>query len=173
MCQRVMIAIALAAQPAVLLADEPTTALDVTIQAQILRLMKKLRSELGMSLIWISHDLGVVARLADRVIVMYAGRIVEEAAIQEFYTAPRHPYSKGLLASLPRFGDDVSRPLKPIPGQPPNLALGATGCAFAPRCSLAQERCRVEAPPLVALESSPRERVACWRADEQGAGDGY
>jgi oligopeptide transport system ATP-binding protein len=171
MRQRVMIAMALSCNPVLLIADEPTTALDVTIQAQILRLMKKLRGELGMSMIWISHDLGVVARIADRVIVMYAGRIVEEAGVQAFYTAPRHPYSKGLLASLPRFDDDVSRPLKPIPGQPPNLASRRNGCAFAPRCSLAQDRCRSDTPPLVALGADTRQRVACWRADEVGAGD--
>jgi oligopeptide transport system ATP-binding protein len=173
MRQRVMIAIALSCNPLLLIADEPTTALDVTIQAQILRLMKQLRSALGMSIIWISHDLGVVARIADRVIVMYAGRIVEEAGVQAFYTAPRHPYSKGLLASLPRFDDDVSKPLKPIPGQPPNLASRRGGCAFAPRCSLAQDRCRSDAPPLVASGMDSRQRIACWRADEIGAGDAH
>jgi oligopeptide transport system ATP-binding protein len=168
MRQRVMIAMALSCSPALLVADEPTTALDVTIQAQILRLMKQLRAELDMSLIWISHDLGVVAKLADRVIVMYAGRIVEEADVHTFYRSPRHPYSKGLLDSLPRFDDEVLRPLRPIPGQPPNLAHRSPGCAFAPRCSIVQERCRAEAPPLVVAGADARMRVACWRADEAG-----
>jgi oligopeptide transport system ATP-binding protein len=169
MRQRAMIAMALSCDPALLIADEPTTALDVTIQAQIIRLMKRLRAEFGMSLIWITHDLGVVAKLADRVIVMYAGGIVEEAGVRAFYAAPRHPYSMGLLASLPKLDGDADQVLKPIPGQPPDLARLQPGCAFAPRCGFVVERCRRETPPLRPSGFDPRARVACWRADEIGA----
>jgi oligopeptide transport system ATP-binding protein len=168
MRQRAMIAMALSCDPALLIADEPTTALDVTIQAQIIRLMKRLKTELGMSLIWITHDLGVVARLADRVLVMYAGRIVEEAAVRSFYAAPRHPYSRGLLGSLPDLDADIDRTLQPIPGQPPDLSRLGDGCAFAPRCAFAVDRCLREIPPLVGSAKDPRMRVACWRADEIG-----
>jgi oligopeptide/dipeptide ABC transporter ATP-binding protein len=168
MRQRAMIAMALSCNPELLIADEPTTALDVTIQAQIIRLVKRLRAELGMSMIWISHDLGVVARLADRVIVMYAGRIVEEAPVRAFYAAPRHPYSMGLLASLPKLDGSPDERLQPIPGQPPDLARLKPGCSFAPRCAFVRERCLVEAPPLTPTGADARSRVACWRADEIG-----
>ena len=166
MRQRVMIAMALACRPSLLIADEPTTALDVTIQAQILRLVKRLKQKLGMSVIWITHDLGVVARLAERVVVMYAGTIVEDAPVASFYVRPRHPYSIGLLASLPRLDADTSQKLHAIGGQPPSLTRLPPGCPFAPRCSFAVDKCRTEAPPLEALNDNGRDRVACWRKDE-------
>lgn len=167
MRQRAMIAMALAARPSLLIADEPTTALDVTVQAQLLRLVKRLRAELGMSVVWITHDLGVVARLAERVVVMYAGRVVEEASVRTFYRRPCHPYSRGLLESLPRPG--IAEALVPIGGQPPDLLRLGKGCAFAPRCTMALARCTQEAPPLAASGDDPRDRVACWRAGEPEA----
>ena len=153
MRQRVMIAMALACQPQLIIADEPTTALDVTVQAQILALLKELTREANSAMILITHDLGVVARYADRVAVMYGGRIVETAPARELYKRPRHPYTRGLMASVPRLDGDTERPLVPIEGQPPDLASLPPGCAFAPRCRDATERCRVERPPLV--ESAP------------------
>jgi len=143
MRQRVMIAIALAAGPRLLIADEPTTALDMTIQAQILDLLRELKGELGMSIILITHDLGVVADIADEVAVMYAGKIVEYAPIRELLERPRHPYTRGLLASLPSFRDNLTKPRLPtIPGVVPDLRSLPTGCAFAPRCAYAQDVCR-------------------------------
>lgn len=159
MRQRVMIAIALACEPKVLIADEPTTALDVTIQAQILELVKKLRQELGMSIIWITHDLGVVAGIADRVIVMYAGLIVECAAVDDLYSTPRHPYTRALLETLPR-ADTARDRLKSISGQPPNLTAFPMSCPFAPRCPHVFDRCRSERPPLMPV--SEGHEVACW-----------
>ncbi|MFT6375964.1 MAG: oligopeptide transport system ATP-binding protein, partial [bacterium] len=140
MRQRVMIAMALACKPALLLADEPTTALDVTIQAQILELMQELAREEGTAVILVTHDLGVVAGIADKVAVMYGGRIVERASVFDLYANPQHPYTQGLLASVPRL--DSRGALTPIPGSPPNLANLPTGCTFHPRCSLANEQCQ-------------------------------
>ncbi|MFT4990475.1 MAG: oligopeptide/dipeptide ABC transporter ATP-binding protein, partial [Acidimicrobiales bacterium] len=140
MRQRVMIAIALACSPEVIIADEPTTALDVTIQAQIIAIVKDLRERLGTAVVWITHDLGVVAGLADRVLVMYGGRIVEEAPVRDLYATPMHPYTVGLLASLPRL-DQKGQELISIPGQPPSLYAEPTGCSFAPRCAHAFDRC--------------------------------
>jgi oligopeptide transport system ATP-binding protein len=149
MRQRVMIAMALACQPRLIIADEPTTALDVTVQAQILDLLKELTRETGSSLLLITHDLGVVARYADRVAVMYGGRIVETAPAVELYKRPRHPYTVGLMASIPRLDSDAGRPLMPIDGQPPDLAHLPPGCAFSPRCRVAIDPCRTSRPPLV------------------------
>ena len=146
MRQRVMIAMALACNPQILIADEPTTALDVTIQAQIVDLVKRLRDEIGMSIIWITHDLGVVARLAQRVIVMYAGFIIEEAPVRELYASPTHPYTLGLLGSLPRVDADQRQRLTAIRGVPPLLYHKPVGCPFAVRCNYAFERCK-ENPP--------------------------
>ena len=149
MRQRVMIAMALACQPRLIIADEPTTALDVTVQAQILDLLKELTRETGSSLLLITHDLGIVARYADRVAVMYGGRIVETAPAIELYKRPRHPYTLGLMASIPRLDSDAGRPLVPIEGQPPDLAQLPAGCAFSPRCRIATDPCRMSRPPLL------------------------
>jgi oligopeptide transport system ATP-binding protein len=160
MRQRAMIAMALACNPSLLIADEPTTALDVTIQAQIVDLMIHLRQQEKLSLIWITHDLGVVAGLAERVIVMYAGYIVEEAKVDELYDNPRHPYTLALLAALPRVDKRRTHRLKSITGAPPNLLVKPHGCPFAPRCDYTIERCRVDNPILI--ERSPGHQVACW-----------
>ena len=152
MRQRAMIAMAIANDPDLLIADEPTTALDVTIQAQVLALLKKAQAETGAATILITHDLGVVAEMADRVVVMYAGRIAETAGVRELFARPRHPYTMGLLASLPRMDTDVDE-LDPIPGNPPNLADPPAGCPFHPRCPLARDRCRTERPPLEPVAS--------------------
>jgi len=148
MRQRVMIAMAIACQPALIIADEPTTALDVTVQAQILDLLKTLLRETGAAMILITHDLGVVARVADRVAVMYAGRIVESAPTRELLAAPRHPYTRALLASSVGPGAGAKTRLETIEGQPPDLARLAGGCAFAPRCPLVQTICHGAPPPL-------------------------
>lgn len=148
MRQRGMIAMALACEPKLIIADEPTTALDVTVQAQILDLLKDLASNSNTALILITHDLGVVARYADRVAVMYGGRIIETAPARELYARPRHPYTRGLMASVPRIDGDASRPLVPIDGQPPDLAALPVGCAFMPRCQQATEQCRTTRPAL-------------------------
>ncbi|MEI2689991.1 MAG: ABC transporter ATP-binding protein [Anaerolineae bacterium] len=160
MRQRVMIAMGLSCNPQLLIADEPTTALDVTIQAQIVDLVKKLRDELGMAIIWITHDLGVVAGLADRMIVMYAGFIVEEAAVKELYANPRHPYTLGLLGSLPRLDEDRPTRLRSIEGLPPDLIDLPRGCPFYARCGWRIERCLEENPPLEFVAA--RHRAACW-----------
>ena len=160
MRQRVMIAMALACNPTLLIADEPTTALDVTIQAQIVELVKRLRQQMGMAIIWITHDLGVVAGLADRVIVMYAGFIVEEADVDTIYEEPRHPYTMALLAALPRVDRRRDRRLKSIPGAPPNLLVEPHGCPFAARCEMVIDRCRSDNPQLEPI--SPRLQIACW-----------
>ena len=160
MRQRVMIAIALACNPRVLIADEPTTALDVTIQAQILELMKRLRRESGMAIVWITHDLGVMAGLADRVMVMYGGLVVERASVARLYRDPRHPYTRGLLATLPRLDGTRAERLESIPGQPPNLDRAPSACPFAPRCSHAFDRCRQENPPLEVVADG--HEAACW-----------
>lgn len=158
MRQRVMIAIALACSPEIIIADEPTTALDVTIQAQIIEQVRKLQDELGTAVVWITHDLAVVAGLADRVIVMYGGRIVEEAKVDVLYANPQHPYTRGLLGSLPRL-DQKGHELTSIEGQPPNLLTKPVGCSFAPRCEFAIDKCRTEQPPTYELAIG--HHVAC------------
>ena len=167
MRQRAMIAMALACRPALLIADEPTTALDVTIQAQILALILDLQKELGMGLVLITHDLGVVAQTAQRVIVMYAGKKVEEADVETLFAHPLHPYTRGLMASIPTVpspGAKASARLVEIPGMVPSLTNLPKGCAFAPRCELAIQRCREEYPPLQAWGAD--HLAACWRAAE-------
>jgi oligopeptide/dipeptide ABC transporter ATP-binding protein len=149
MRQRVMIAMALACRPQLIIADEPTTALDVTIQAQILELLARLRKELGMALLLITHDLGVVAETCDEVVVMYAGRVVERASAAQIFSQPRHPYTAGLLRSVPAFGTGGQRRLQEIPGLVPRLDELPPGCRFAERCSQAQDRCKKEEPSLV------------------------
>ena len=160
MRQRVMIAMALSCSPQILIADEPTTALDVTIQAQITDLVKRLRDELGMAIIWITHDLGVVASLAQRVLVMYGGFIIEEAPVKELYASPEHPYTIGLLGSLPRVDEKERTKLFSIEGQPPVLYQKPEACPFAPRCKWALEHCWKENPPLLVV--GPEHRAACW-----------
>jgi peptide/nickel transport system ATP-binding protein len=164
MRQRVMIAMALACDPALVLADEPTTALDVTIQAQILDLLHGLRERLGTAILLITHDLGVVAEIADRVLVMYAGRIVEAARVAELLAAPRHPYTRGLLGARPSLAAALEggsrRPLAAMPGTVPRTAAATPGCAFADRCPLVMPRCRTERPPLLA--DAGGHATACW-----------
>jgi len=160
MRQRVMIAMALSCSPQILIADEPTTALDVTIQAQIVELVKRLRDELGMAIIWITHDLGVVAGLAQRVMVMYGGYIIEEAPVRELYANPTHPYTLGLLGSLPRVNELTREKLYSIEGQPPVLFQKPTACPFAPRCKWVVEHCWQENPPLMTV--GPEHTAACW-----------
>jgi len=164
MRQRIMIAMALSCNPALILADEPTTALDVTIQAQILELMKSLSRRLGIAVLMITHNLGVVARYADRVNVMYAGKIVERATAREVYANPRHPYTLGLLRSVPRLDEPRRSKLQPIPGQPPDLSRLPGGCSFAPRCGYAIDRCLAEEPPLDAVAAG--HLSACWLASD-------
>ena len=163
MRQRIMIAMALACNPQLILADEPTTALDVTIQAQILELMRNLSRELGVAMLIITHNLGVVARYADRVNVMYAGRIIEQASAAELYAHPRHPYTLGLLHSVPRLDEPRRARLDPIEGQPPDLTRLPPGCAFQPRCKYRMERCG-EMPPLAPLDDAGH-HAACWEAE--------
>lgn len=162
MRQRVMIAMALALEPEVLIADEPTTALDVTVQAQIMRLLKEMQERSGMGLVLITHDLGVVAEVADRVCVMYAGRAVEQAPVRDIYVSPAHPYTLGLMQSIPRT-TGTREALEPIEGQPPNLREIPDGCEFQPRCPFATDKCRTERPQLV--EVAPGRQSAChyWR----------
>ncbi len=171
MRQRVMIAMALACNPRLLIADEPTTALDVTIQAQILDLMRGLKQKTGAAIVLITHDLGVVAEMAQRVVVMYAGRKVEEAPVDELFARPRHPYTEGLLKSIPRLDHaqaaDRQR-LAEIPGMVPSLKEEMVGCVFAPRCGYATERCRREYPPLE--EKVPAHFAACWESDRLRGG---
>jgi oligopeptide transport system ATP-binding protein len=160
MRQRVMIAMALSCNPSLLIADEPTTALDVTIQAQIIELVLRLREHLHMTIIWITHDLGVVAGMADRVLVMYAGFIVEEALVDDLYENPYHPYTLALLGALPRVDRRRDRRLNSIPGAPPNLLVEPHSCPFAPRCTHVIDKCRLENPPLV--EVTANHKAACW-----------
>jgi peptide/nickel transport system ATP-binding protein len=170
MRQRVMIAMALACNPKLLIADEPTTALDVTIQAQILRLMLDLKRRVGAAIILITHDLGVVAEVAERVMVMYAGRKVEEAPVAELFRSPRHPYTQGLLGALPKLGASLSgasKRLAEIPGQVPSLKQRIEGCVFAGRCALATDLCREVAPGLE--EKAPRHIAACHYALKEAA----
>jgi oligopeptide/dipeptide ABC transporter ATP-binding protein len=166
MCQRAMIAMALCCEPRLLIADEPTTALDVTIQAQILDLLRRLQRELGMAMLFITHDLGVVAELADRVAVMYAGKVVEEAAVAELFAHPLHPYTRGLLACIPRPGAPGRLPT--IEGMVPHPADLPAGCRFHTRCALAQDRCRQAEPPLTGEAGHP---AACFFAGTHREGD--
>jgi peptide/nickel transport system ATP-binding protein len=163
MAQRVMIAMALVCHPKVLIADEPTTALDVTIQAQILDLLTRLQDELGMAVLLITHDFGVVAETTDRVAVMYAGQIVETAATPDLFRQPIHPYTEALMASLPRI-DRAEGRLRAIPGQVPPATQWPGGCRFHPRCAHAWDRCRVDAPPL--LPVTPDHQARCWLVEE-------
>ena len=166
MRQRIMIAMALACDPEILIADEPTTALDVTIQAQILNLMRELRDRTGAAIILITHDLGVVAEMAQRVVVMYAGRKVEEASVIDLFEKPMHPYTLGLLNSMPRLDEAASKRLVEIPGMVPSMRTEIVGCAFAPRCSSASERCTQETP---VLKNQGKEHwVACWNPVVEG-----
>ncbi|QEY35558.1 ABC transporter ATP-binding protein [Caproiciproducens galactitolivorans] len=165
MSQRVMIAMAMSCYPELLIADEPTTALDVTIQAQILDLMRELNQKNGMSILLITHDLGVVAEMCSRVIVMYAGRIVEQADVETLFAHPRNPYTQGLLASLPRLGQHVDM-LPSIPGTVPDLANMPAGCKFAPRCKYAMDICTKEEPKLVDMEK-PGCKCRCWLVEQQ------
>lgn len=160
MRQRVMIAMSLSCNPEILIADEPTTALDVTIQAQIVELVKRLRDEIGMSIIWITHDLGVVANIAQRVAVMYGGFIIEEAPVKELFANPNHPYTLGLLGSLPKLNETERTRLYSIEGMPPVLYQKPQSCPFAPRCSWVQERCWNENPLLETINDN--HHVACW-----------
>ena len=160
MRQRAMIAMSLACEPELIFADEPTTALDVTVQAQVLDLLKNLTRETGAALVLITHDLGVVARYADRVNVMYAGRIVESGSARQIYNSPKHPYTVGLMKSVPQLDGEVKEALTPIEGQPPDLADLPVGCAFQDRCTYAVEQCLRERPELV--ESVDNHMAACW-----------
>jgi oligopeptide/dipeptide ABC transporter ATP-binding protein len=162
MRQRMMIAMALACGPSLILADEPTTALDVTIQAQILELMRGLSRQLGVAMLIITHNLGVVARYADRVNVMYAGRIIERASARELYANPRHPYTLGLLRSVPRLDEPLRERLVPIEGQPPDLTRLPAGCAFTPRCAFRVGRCGEHTPAL--NDVAPGHAAACWES---------
>ncbi len=167
MRQRVMIAMALSCNPDVLIADEPTTALDVTIQAQILELLKRLQEELGMAVLMITHDLGVIAEVADRVAVMYAGKIVESARVEDIFDQPGHPYTQGLLASIPKLDEETER-LTVIPGTVPDATRFPSGCRFAPRCSRAEAVCEEAEPPLLTIDGEDSEEghtVACWFAE--------
>jgi oligopeptide/dipeptide ABC transporter ATP-binding protein len=163
MCQRVVIAMAIACSPSVLIADEPTTALDVTVQAQVLALLKKLQADAGMAMIFITHDLGVVAETADRVVVMYAGRKVEEATVDDLFEAPLHPYTVGLIGATPTPGAERAERLADIPGMVPPLNALPQGCAFAPRCKRVMERCLGERPAL--RETAPGRLVACFAVE--------
>ena len=170
MRQRVLIAMALSCSPELLIADEPTTALDVTVQDQVLDLMRRLKREIGMAIIWISHDLGTIAGLADRVLIMYAGRVMEEAPVRDLYRSPRHPYTRALLRSIPRLDGGRSAELHAIEGMPPDLVAYPKGCPFHARCPLVADHCREWRPGLETI--APRHRVACWRHDAPDVRDG-
>ncbi len=167
MRQRAMIAMAISCRPRLLIADEPTTALDVTIQAQILELMLRLQSEMGMSILLVTHDLGVVARVADRVVVMYAGRVVESGPVDPIFDAPQMPYTRGLLASVPRLNSEDDLPLEPIPGSPPSASREIAGCSFAPRCTHAFDACADCIPAQVSC--GPDHEAACLLAGRLGS----
>ncbi len=170
MRQRIMIAMALALEPDLIIADEPTTALDVTVQAQVMELLADLQREYNMGLILITHDLGVVADVADKIAVMYAGRIVETAPVKQLYAAPAHPYTRGLLDSIPRL-DRKGQELYAIKGLPPNMAQVPQGCAFHPRCPMAQDVCRTELPPLAEVGAGRGSACHFWKEtlDEHAA----
>ena len=170
MRQRVMIAMALACHPELLIADEPTTALDVSIQDQILKLMRSLQREMGMSIMFITHDLGVVAELCDRVAVMYGGLIMEEADIVDIFKQPMHPYTMGLMASIPAMNQDKSRMLRSIPGSPPDMIHPPKGCPFSPRCPYAMRICADERPPYV--NCGENRRSMCWLLDPEAPAEG-
>ena len=163
MRQRIVGAIAISCEPRILIADEPTTSLDVTIQAQYLKLLRDLQREHGLALIFITHNLGIVARMCDTVAVMYAGRVIESGPVRRIFNAPAHPYTQALIESIPRLGAGPTR-LTAIDGQPPDLAVLPAGCSFQPRCTRAIERCRHEAPP--AIEVAPGHPARCWLADQ-------
>jgi oligopeptide/dipeptide ABC transporter ATP-binding protein len=165
--QRVMIAMALSCSPSLLIADEPTTALDVTIQAQIVDLIQGLQRKLGMAVIWISHNLGLIAGVVDKVLVMYGGHVVEQAPVDELFERPRHPYTRGLLNAIPKLEGRHEGRLVPIEGKPPDLRRAPGACPFAPRCAFAVERCRESLPPLEVFR--PGQTARCWRADELAA----
>ena len=169
MRQRVMIAMALSCDPKLLIADEPTTALDVTIQAQIVELLKELKDKLGMAIIFITHDLGVVSEICDKIIVMYAGKIVEEGTSRQIFYQRCHPYTEGLLASVPKLDSDVNEKLKPIKGNPPDMSCVKPGCAFAPRCSCAMQICVKEEPPQYELDDT--HVVSCWQTIKKALQD--
>lgn len=164
MRQRVMIAIALACRPALLIADEPTTALDVTIQDQILTLLHSLQDEMQMSILFISHDLGVIAEICSRIMVMYGGMVMETAGTRDVFARPSHPYTMGLLESIPSIVQNKNRPLLPIPGSPPDASNPPSGCPFHPRCRYARQICTLQTPPLYEVSESHRSR--CWLLDE-------
>jgi oligopeptide transport system ATP-binding protein len=164
MRQRVTIAMALAADPRLLIADEPTTALDVTVQAEIVSVIQRLQRERGLTVIWVTHDLALLARIANRVLVMYAGRVVEDAPVTKLFAAPKHPYARSLLGSIRQEGPGRDRP-RPVPSLA-SADAGAVGCPFAPRCADATEHCRAHAPPLTSLGEDVK--VACWALDEHG-----
>jgi len=166
MRQRAMIAMAMSLNPKLLIADEPTTALDVTVQAQVLQVMRRLQEEFGTAIILITHDLGVVAEVADDVVVMYAGSTMEKADRYETFGAPHHPYTEGLLQSLPAYGGERER-LRPIPGQPPSLINLPGGCPFHPRCPYVMDRCRAEMPPPFEVGGNPAHTSACWLSRDQ------
>ncbi len=166
MKQRVVGAIALACEPRLLIADEPTTALDVTIQLQYLTLLKDVQARMGLAMLFITHDFGIVARICDRVAVMYAGRIIESGPVRPLFKSPRHPYTGALMASVPRMEARVER-LPSIEGQPPALHRLPPGCRFAPRCSYVEDRCRREYPPMFAI--GPTHEAACWRAESSNS----
>jgi oligopeptide/dipeptide ABC transporter ATP-binding protein len=168
MRQRVMIAMGLSCNPKILIADEPTTALDVTVQAQILDLIRDLRKDFGTAIVWISHDLGVVAGLAERVLVMYAGFIVEDAPVDQLYANPKHPYTEGLLASLPTIEDDSKKRLDSIKGLPPYMNRLPQGCPFAPRCKYAMDICYQKSPQLTYRNQEKTHMAACWLDDLAG-----
>ena len=168
MCQRVMIAMAMSCEPKLLIADEPTTALDVTIQAQILALMEDIRNRRNTGILLITHDLGVVAETCSRVIVMYAGNIVEEAPVKELFANPQHPYTEGLIASVPRLGKRLHR-LPSIPGSVPDLSVMPEGCRFAPRCKYAQDSCKQKLPELQTVAEGHRCACPFYRNAREGA----
>ncbi|CAM4424114.1 peptide/nickel transport system ATP-binding protein [Paenibacillus endophyticus] len=171
MRQRVMIAMAMSCNPKLLIADEPTTALDVTIQAQILDLMKRLKEEQDMGMLLITHDLGVVAELCDRVVVMYAGRVVEEASVHELFANPQHPYTKGLIQSVPKLRQKVRR-LDSIKGNVPDLSQMPQGCKFAPRCSFVMESCLTKEPELLKVEGLVERKSRCWLTQQENTEGG-
>ena len=170
MRQRVMLAMALGCSPKLLIADEPTTALDVTIQAQILELIRQAQRDLGVAVILITHNLGVVARYVDRINVMYAGRIVERGGLAEIFRAPKHPYTEGLLASVPRLDKPKGARLVPIEGMPPDLSALPPGCAFHDRCAYVRDRCLADVPPLLPVGGESDREAACWAVNGAGGG---